>query len=54
MIDTLALLGHLAKVPCESLRLQVVRAVATFYSEEPDRAHLEGTVCRLTFVAFFF
>lgn len=42
VIETMALLGTLAKGSSDALRLEVARAVATFYSKQPDEAHLEG------------
>ena len=38
----MALLGKLAKGSSDALRWEVARAVAAFYSKQPDEAHLEG------------
>lgn len=42
VIETMALLGKLAKGSSDALRWEVARAVAAFYSKQPDEAHLEG------------
>ena len=42
VIETMALLGKLAKGTSDALRWEVARAVAAFYSKQPDEAHLEG------------
>ena len=42
VIETMALLGKLAKGSSDALRWEVARAVAAFYSKQPDKAHLEG------------
>jgi len=42
VIEVMVLLGKLAKGSSDPLRREVARAVAAFYSEQPDQAHLEG------------
>lgn len=42
VIETMALLGKLAKGSSDALKWEVARAVAAFYSKQPDKAHLEG------------
>ena len=42
VIEIMVLLGKLAKGSSDPLRREVARAVAAFYSQQPDQAHLEG------------
>ncbi len=44
VIDTLSWLGRLAKGKSDPLRARVAKAVAAFYSEQPNHALKQGEV----------